>query len=151
MIEFETRGRYSNEESSLGIRIGNVFYGSEGYLELEGGTWKAFREREREPFAGSQQGELKQTDLTSTVADESPSDHWANFIEAVRSGGDEKLHCDILEGFYSSTLPLLANISYRLGRELKFMGEYEKFASDSEADTMLTRRYRKPFVVPEEV
>jgi predicted dehydrogenase len=151
MLEFETRGRYSNEESGLGIRIGNVFYGSEGYLELEGGTWEAFHEREREPFAGSQESERKQTNLTSTVADESPSDHWANFIEAIRSGNSETLHCDILEGFYSSALPHLANISYRLGRELRFMGEYEKFAGDSEADTMLTRRYRKPYVVPDEV
>ncbi len=25
---------------------------------------------------------------------------------------------------------ILANISYRLGRELKFMGDYEKFAND---------------------
>ena len=151
ILEFETRGRYSNDESSLGIRIGNVFYGSEGYLELEGGTWKAFRDREREPFAGSQEDDRKQTDLTSTVADESPADHWANFIDAIRSGKNETLHCDIIEGFHSSALPHLANISYRLGRELKFMGEYEKFASDSEADTMLTRRYRKPYVVPDEV
>jgi len=51
----------------------------------------------------------------------------------------------------SSSLPLLANISYRLGRELKFMGDYEKFANDPEADTMLTRNYRQPYVVPEQV
>ena len=61
------------------------------------------------------------------------------------------LHCDINEGFYSSALPHLANISYRMGRELKFMGDYEKFANDPEADALLTRRYRKPFVVPDEV
>jgi hypothetical protein len=45
----------------------------------------------------------------------------------------------------------LANISYRLGRELKFMGDYEKFANDPEADTMLSRRYRSPYVIPSEV
>ena len=61
------------------------------------------------------------------------------------------LNCDIAEGFYSSSLPHLANISYRLGRELKFMGDYEKFANDPEADTLLTRVYRKPYVIPEEV
>ena len=61
------------------------------------------------------------------------------------------MHCDIREGFYSTALPHLANIAYRLKRELKFMGDYEKFANDPEADTMLTRRYRKPYVVPEEV
>jgi hypothetical protein len=31
------------------------------------------------------------------------------------------------------------------------MGGYEKFANDPEADMMLTRNYRKPYVVPEEV
>ena len=36
MLEFETRGRYSNAESSLDIQIGNIFYGTEGYLELKG-------------------------------------------------------------------------------------------------------------------
>ncbi|NLB25393.1 MAG: gfo/Idh/MocA family oxidoreductase, partial [Bacteroidales bacterium] len=58
---------------------------------------------------------------------------------------------DISGRFYSSPLPLVANISYRLEREIKFMGEYEKFAGDPEADTMLTRRYRHPYVVPEDV
>jgi Oxidoreductase family, C-terminal alpha/beta domain len=45
----------------------------------------------------------------------------------------------------------LANVSYRLGRELKFDGKNEKFVDDTEADRMLTREYRKPYVVPEKV
>ena len=128
-----------------------MFYGTEGYLELSGGTWKAFRKRETEPFTGSKEGEQKRIDLTSHVGDSSPADHWANLIDAIRSGKNETLRCDIIEGFYSSALPHLANISYRLGRELKFMDDYEKFSNDSEADIMLTRRYRKPYVVPDEV
>jgi hypothetical protein len=36
MLEFETRGRYTNSESSVDVRIGNIFYGTEGYLELYG-------------------------------------------------------------------------------------------------------------------
>ena len=47
--------------------------------------------------------------------------------------------------------PHLANISYRLGREVIFDGGKEKFVGDSEADRMLTRNYRKPYVVPENV
>ncbi|MBA7566145.1 Inositol 2-dehydrogenase/D-chiro-inositol 3-dehydrogenase [subsurface metagenome] len=150
MLEFETRGRYSNDESSLDIRIGNIFYGTEGYLEINGGTWKAFRKREKESFTGSKTGEDKQIDPTFRVAP-GGTEHYANFIDAIRSGNSGDLHCDIREGFYSSALPHLANISYRLGRELKFMDDYEKFTNDSEADTMLTRRYRKPYVVPDEV
>lgn len=150
MLEFETRGRYSNEESSLGIRIGNVFYGSDGYLELNGPRWKAYRKRETTPFAGSENNVGKAEDVNSHVANDGVN-HWMNFIDAIRAGSDQKLNCDINDGFYSSALPLMANISYRLGRGLKFMGEYEKFANDPEADTMMTRVYRKPYVVPNEV
>ena len=150
MLEFETRGRYSNAESSLETRIGNIFYGTEGYVEINDELWKAFRKRETEPFAGSKAANGKKVDVTSTVGEDN-SGHWANFIDAIRSGKDETLNCDIIEGHYSSALPHLANISYRLGRQLKFMGDYEKFANDPEADAMLTRFYRKPYVINDEV
>jgi predicted dehydrogenase len=42
-------------------------------------------------------------------------------------------------------------LAYRLGRELKFDAKTEKFVGDAEADKLLTREYRKPFVVPEQV
>ncbi len=150
MLEFETRGRYSNAESSLETRIGNIFYGTEGYLEINGDTWKAFRKREKEPFASSALNKKIESASASQVGSSAPG-HWVNFIDAIRSGNSRDLNCDIREGFYSSALPQIANISYLLGRELKFMGDYEKFVDDSEADTMLTRRYRKPYVVPDEV
>ena len=51
----------------------------------------------------------------------------------------------------SSSLPLLANISYRLNKTLKFDGKKEKFIGDSSADKMLTRKYRKPYIVPSKV
>ena len=148
ILEFETRGRYSNAESGLGIKIGNIFYGSDGYLEIDGDTWKAYRKQEKEPFAGSKAaGTAEAASLTGS----SNTEHFINFLDAIKSGKDETLHCDINEGHYSSAVPFLANISYRLGRELKFMGDYEKFANDPEADIMLSRRYRSPYVVPSEV
>ena len=51
----------------------------------------------------------------------------------------------------SAALPAMANISYRLKRELTFDGAKEKFVNDPEADKMLTRDYRKPYVVPDMV
>jgi predicted dehydrogenase len=150
ILEFETRGRYTNDESSLGIRIGNIFYGTEGYLELNEERWKAFRKREKVPFAGSETTEKKQ-DNTTYLAAPGGADHYANFIDAIRAGSSESLNCDIVEGFYSSSLPILANISYRLGRELRFDGTNEKFVNDTEADKMLTREYRKPYVINNEV
>jgi hypothetical protein len=149
ILEFETRGRYTHSEASLDIRIGNMFYGTEGYVEIEGGTWKAFRKRENKPFAGSDVGE-RSTDPTF-MAPPGGNSHHGNFIDAIRSGKNEELHCDILEGYMSACLPALANISYRLGRQLTFDGATEKFVKDKAADKMLTRVYREPYVVPKVV
>ncbi|MCU0362255.1 MAG: Gfo/Idh/MocA family oxidoreductase [Bacteroidales bacterium] len=145
ILEFETRGRYTNAEGGLGIRIGNLFYGTEGYMEIDGDTWNAYRKRESKPFAGSGIGE-KSNDPTF-MAPPGGSSHYGNFIDAIRSGKNEDLHADILEGYMSAVLPALSNISYRVGRQLKFDGAKEKFVNDPEADKLLTRDYRKPYVV----
>ncbi|RYY22328.1 MAG: Gfo/Idh/MocA family oxidoreductase [Chitinophagaceae bacterium] len=149
-LEFETRGRYTNSESGLGIRIGNIFYGTEGYLELDGDNWKAFRKDEKQPFASSGAEGNKNADPTF-LAPPGGTDHYANFVDGIRAGKDEALNCVITEGYLSSALPLLANISYRLGRGLTFNGEAEKFVKDNDADKMLTREYRKGYVVPDKV
>ncbi len=136
IIEMETRGRYTNHEGSQGQEVGNLFYGSEGWLEISGTTWKAFRRREKQPFAQSKDTERDR------------ASHWANFLEAVRAGKSDGLHGDILEGHLSTSLCHLANISYRVGRSLKFNGAQEKFVNDAEADALLTRSYRAPYTVP---
>ncbi|HOW39295.1 MAG TPA: Gfo/Idh/MocA family oxidoreductase, partial [Bacteroidales bacterium] len=141
LLEFETRGRYTNQEGYKGVEVGNIFYGSDGYLEIAGDTWRAFRGREKDPFASSKE-------LTGNHE----ADHYRNFIEAIRSGKKEDLHCEIREGVISSDLAHLANISYRVGRSVTFDGANERFVNDPEADTYLTRKeYRKPYVVPENV
>ncbi len=45
----------------------------------------------------------------------------------------------------------LQESSYQLGRTLKFDPLTERFVGDDEANAMLTRNYRAPFVVPEQV
>jgi len=149
-LEFETRGRYTNGESNLGIKIGNIFYGTGGYLELNGSTWKAYRENEKEPFAKSM--EKEETALSSQLmAAPGGAEHYANFLDAIRSESNETLHCDIEEGFKSSVLPLIANVSYLTGKQLHFNGKTEKFIKDKEADILLTRDYRANFIVPNQV
>lgn len=152
ILEFETRGRYSNKEADLGIKIGNIFYGTEGYLELDGSTWKAYHNWEDKPFAGSKGEGSSNADISLTGP--SGTEHFANFVNALRSGKDEDLHCDVNEGFYSTVLPLLGNISYRLKREVRFMGgdfNQERIVNDPEANALLTREYRAPYVVPDQV
>ena len=45
----------------------------------------------------------------------------------------------------------LAENNYAIGRDLKFDPLKEQFIGDKQADAMLTRPYRAPYVVPEKV
>ena len=151
IFEFETRGAFTNGEGNLNIKIGNIFYGTEGYLEINGSTWKAWRRREKDSTAGSDKPATEKPVDPTFRAAPGGSEHYANFLDSIRSGKDEDLNCDIQEGFMSSALPHLANISYQLSREVHFMGSHEKFANDPEADMMLTRNYRPPYTIGEQI
>jgi len=149
ILEFETRGRYTNAEAPLGVRIGNVFYGTEGWLEIDGSSWKAYREREETPFAGSELhsgGAAVEGDATFMTPPDD-HEHFVNFADAIRSGDHGDLNCDILQGHTSSVLPLMANIAYRVGESLTFHGGSEQFTDNDMANLLTTRRYRHPYVL----
>jgi hypothetical protein len=77
--------------------------------------------------------------------------HYANFIDAVRSRKTADLNCPIEEGAISCTLMHLGNIAYRVGRTLYFDRKTMSVVGDKEANAMFTKVYRKPFLVPENV
>jgi predicted dehydrogenase len=60
-------------------------------------------------------------------------DHFANFLQAVRSRRREELHADILEGHLSSALCHLGNISYRLGKPASPEAIRDAIRSDPDA------------------
>ena len=122
-------------------------------------------------------------------------DHFANFIQAVRSRKRADLHADIAEGQVSAALVHTGNISHRLGKKLsppelldavkgnsdlaeslgraeahlganlvdlyqtplvmgaalKVNPRKERFTNSDDANRLLKREYRAPFVVPEKV
>jgi predicted dehydrogenase len=147
ILEFGTRGGYTNEEGTQ--KIGNLFYGTKGWLWIDGDgrKWQAYFGRKDEKGPGSEAPpESSGSDPLVLTSIERP--HYQNFIDAVRAGDASKLACGVLEGHLSSALPHFANISYRVGRALTFDGKTETFVGDKEADKLLTREYRKPFEVP---
>jgi len=92
------------------------------------------------------------------VIDEKPGDHtdstaahMKNFFEAIRARDHEILHADIEIGAHSAAFCHLANISYRVGRALRMDQSSGRFLGDEEANALLTRNYREPYVVPREV
>ena len=62
-----------------------------------------------------------------------------------------KLTAEIEQGHISAGLCHMANISYRTGRKLQFDPAKERFVNDNEANRLITRQYRAPYVVPERV
>jgi predicted dehydrogenase len=75
------------------------------------------------------------------------SAHLKNFLDCVRSG--RRPNADIEEGHKSTRLCHLGNIAFRIGRALRFDAATETIAADPEANQLLGRSYRKPFVLPE--
>jgi Oxidoreductase family, C-terminal alpha/beta domain/Oxidoreductase family, NAD-binding Rossmann fold len=174
---FEVRGLPTPK--LLGAGVGNIFYGTEGYVvcpSYSSGVAYDKDGKKLEEFKGG-------------------GDHYGNFINAVRERKHELLNADILEGHLSSAMCHLGNISYRLGkptafseakrafgedkdgfesvkrmlehlkdnkidmdatkfalgRKLMIDAKTETFLNDKEANDMLTREYRKGFVVPDKV
>ena len=75
--------------------------------------------------------------------------HQRNFLDCIKNG--RRPNADIEEGHKSTRLCHLGNIAYRTGRSLRFDASTETIAGDAEANQLLGRIYRKPFIVPEKV
>jgi predicted dehydrogenase len=72
--------------------------------------------------------------------------HMQNFLEAIATRG--KPVADIQEGFISTTSCILANLSMKLGRTLAYDPETGRIPGDEEANRLLARSYRSPWVHP---
>ena len=59
---------------------------------------------------------------------------WKAFVETAKNNGVD-----------------IKKETFTLGRALSFDPKSKKFVGDKEADALLTRKYRQPFVVPEKV
>ncbi len=144
-LVFEVRGLLTGGEgfvttpegsAPLNIMIGDLFYGDEGWAAMSDRGFQAFKGESNElvmeerPEAGSNTTAL----------------HMQNFLAACRSRRYQDLHDEIANAHLSSSLCHLANISYRVGRQLTLEAG-PKFVNDPEADKLLTRDYRKPYVV----
>ena len=147
-LVFEVRGLLTGGEANLGDKtggmntVGNLFFGSEGYMSMSHkGFWT---------FLGEKR-ELGPSMFYAEDRGWSFAPHFANFLKAVKSRKHTDLHCDIVEGHLSAALCHMANTSYRTKQRLDFDAKAERYVNNDEANKHLKRDYRKPYVVPEEV
>jgi predicted dehydrogenase len=134
IIQFEVRHWMTNAED--GASVGNIFYGDKGYMVIKGyDTYETYLGQKKEPGPSGKAG----------------GDHYLNFVEAVRSRDESKLNGPVETAHLSSALAHLGNIAYQTGRVLTFDPVTETFPGDAEANAMLSRKYRAPFIVPDKV
>jgi predicted dehydrogenase len=161
LVELEVTTHYSPPFG--GVHYGAFFYTPQGYVTTAN-NWSTvngtFTPRSQpDPPTGISLHAINQSfpDIAYKPGPAIPDvgdpevSHFQNFIDCVRSRKREELRCDVLEGHMSTALCLLANISYRTGRKLVFDPAKETFPGDAEANALLTRKYREPYVLPEKV
>jgi predicted dehydrogenase len=174
---FEVRGLPTKHLQ--GARVGNVFYGNKGYLVCPGydsavayhpdgqimevfkggddhfGNFvKAVRSRKKEELnADILEGHLSSAlchlgNVSYRLGAEQP------LSKQSHAFGDDKAAYETLarmeEHLKENKVPPDGTTCH-VGRRLSFDPQAERFVNDSEADALLTREYRKPFVVPEKV
>lgn len=155
ILQFEVRGLGTNSEA--GVRIGNLIYGSKGWLDLgnedAGGGQAHYSDVKIKSSGYSSYKEEKGPEFTSDdpATADSVLNHFTNFIDCVKSRKWQDLHADILEGHLSTSLCHLGNTACRLKRTLHFNPRAEKFVNDPEANSYLTKMYRAPYLLPKTV
>ena len=120
------------------LTVGNLILGGNGWMWLDGRGFKIYK------GAGS---ELAAEEKQKSSDEEMQQLHVANFLGACRSRNVKDLHCEIEVGASSAAVSHLATISYRVGRKIVWDSAKGRCISDPEADKLIARDYRKPYVV----
>jgi len=106
------------------------------YYGRHGGGWLAY----------DANGELAH----SEYGRQGDKEHQDNFIDCIRTR--KRPNADVEIGHKSVLLCHMANISYRVGNlKLEFNPQTERFTNCDEANTYIKRKYREPWIVPENV
>ena len=151
MVQFETRDGYTNNEAGMGTTypfvdhknvVGVIFLGTEGYIVIpDYSSYHTFLGPKREPGPSDGVPGAAMMD----------ADHVKNWLDVIRSRKHTDLFADIAEGHLSASICHLANAASDVGRTLSFDADAEQFQNDPEANRLLTRDYRPPYVLPDSV
>jgi hypothetical protein len=121
--------------------VGDLFFGTEGWAVQSDQGFIVYKGEGNEVVMEERPERGQGGDATGL--------HMQNFLEACKSRNPKDLHDPIDNAHLSASLCHFANISYRTGRRLHIEASAAgpRFVGDAEANKMLTRDYRKPYVV----
>jgi predicted dehydrogenase len=119
-----------------GVDSGNAFYGTEG--------WMLFSRRGFfQVFLGAKEEKGPSMGQPGRVGQPAPA-HMANFLDCVRTRRQPA--ADPETAHLSCALVHLGEISHRVSRVLNFDPATEQIVNDAEAQAMLTKEYRAPWL-----
>jgi predicted dehydrogenase len=122
-----------------GFDNGNVFYGTEGYMIFSRrGAFSVFLGPKSTP------GPTEGKDLRGQRG---YAEHMAEFLDAVRQRTPTKASAEVAHR--SCALVHLGEIAFRTRGRLDFDPRAERFIDCDEANQMLTKEYRAPYLLPE--
>ena len=132
--------KFANNEAEK-HRIGCYFYGTKGTFHMGWRDGWTFYPANSKSKTLHEDAQLQQPDGHSIRA------LWADFLRSIETG--RRPVCDVEIGHLSTNLSLLGMLSYKLGRSIKWDGEKETIDDDDEANKLLRRDFRAPWVYPQ--
>jgi predicted dehydrogenase len=132
---------------------GATIYGDQGTLKLSVNSYDFIPLGQGQPVHRDVVMELEQYPIDKTEKDlerhVAPAirGHMVDFLRNIETRG--KPVADIEQGYISTAACILANLSMQLGRSLTWDAAKQQIAGDNEANKLLRRPYRKPWVHPE--
>lgn len=120
--------------------IGCYFYGTEGTFHLGWLDGWTFYPTAKGASMAHQAPTLHEPD------NQNIRELWADFLDGIRT--NRRPTCDIEIAHRSTTMSLLGMLSLKLGRSVKWDADKEQTIGDDEANTLLSRPYRAPWVYP---
>jgi len=79
--------------------------------------------------------------------DQNIKELWRDFLQAIQSG--KRPVSDVEDVCNSTNISLLGMLSYKLGRGIRWDGDRGVILNDPEANQLLQRKYRSPWIYPE--
>lgn len=138
IVEWEHRrlGGPRSERSS----VGTYFYGTKGVLFLGFYDGATFYPNDRNKEVVHIEHGMHDPDGQNI------RELWQDFLEAIE--GKKSPVAGIESSHRSTTMSLLAMISYKTGRQLQWDGKSEIILNDPEAQSLMQRTYREPWEYP---
>ncbi len=138
-LAVEIRGLPSPDEA--GLRVGAIAYGASGWLsEADGFRTHLGYDDKGKPIEGL---------APVTLPGAGGADVVANFVAAVRGNAPADVNCPLTAGVRTAQFIALADISYKLGRALRFDPAKGAFIDAPDADRLLARAsYPAGFSLP---